>query len=237
MKKFLIRATCVFAIGGISCWADEIPLDPLHGYCGGIGQCIDNGINTPTTNNTPQDFGFTISPGPNTGDLFIDILVPNDEQNQPSYGITGTFSGSATLFGTTDWITGDLAAFLGILAAPANPIGAFLPSTQALDPTATGFSVYQFEAGTQTLQGPSSPGLSPLLNLDNPLPTGSYIVGFLNTGTDRWIATANSGAIFEDGGTPNGEAGTVPEPSSLVLFGSAALGLTFFLRKKARRRA
>jgi hypothetical protein len=222
-------------IGGISCWADE--MDPLHGYCSGAGQCIDNGTNTPTTNNPPTDFGFTISPGPNSGDLLIDILVPNDEQNQPSYSITGTFSGSATLFGTTDWITGDLAAFLGILAAPADPIGAFLPSTQALDSTATGFSVYQLDAGTQTLQGPSNPGVWPLLNLGSPLPTGSYIVGFLNAGTDGWIATANSGAIFEDGNTPGGEAGTVPEPSSLVLFGSAALGVTFWLRRRACRRA
>ena len=65
----VLVALCVFAIGGISCWADEIALDPLHGYCSGAGQCIDNGTNTPTTHNPPTDFGFTISPGPNTGDL------------------------------------------------------------------------------------------------------------------------------------------------------------------------
>ena len=88
----------------------------------------------------------------------------------------------------------------------------------------------------------SNPDVTPLLNLGSTIPIGSYIVGFLNDGTassPNWIDTANSGAIFEDGdgGGHGGEAGTVPEPSSFVLFGSAGLGLAFFLRKKGRRRA
>jgi hypothetical protein len=45
MKQFSIQATRVLAIGGISCWADE--MDPLHGYCAGSSQCIDNGTNSP----------------------------------------------------------------------------------------------------------------------------------------------------------------------------------------------
>jgi hypothetical protein len=49
------------------------------------------------------------------------------------------------LFSTTAWTTGTLADFLGITASPDNPIGAFLPATQALDPGATGFFVYQPE--------------------------------------------------------------------------------------------
>jgi hypothetical protein len=36
-----------------------------------------------------------------------------------------------------------LDAFLGISASPQNPLGAFLPATQALDPGATGFNVFQ----------------------------------------------------------------------------------------------
>src|SRR5215472_14510661 len=43
--------------------------DPLHGYCAGVGQCVDNGTNSPTSTNPPSNFGFTISPGPQTGDL------------------------------------------------------------------------------------------------------------------------------------------------------------------------
>src|SRR5215469_8554945 len=52
--------------------------DPLHGYCSGVGQCIDNGTNSPTSNNPPTNFGFTTSPGPASGSLTIDVLVPNN---------------------------------------------------------------------------------------------------------------------------------------------------------------
>jgi hypothetical protein len=48
------------AIGGPA-FADVILDDPLHGYCGGPGQCVDNGTNSPTSNNPPTNFGFTIS--------------------------------------------------------------------------------------------------------------------------------------------------------------------------------
>ena len=62
--------------------ADIVLTDPLHGYCAGVGQCVDNGTNSPTTNNPPVNFGFTISPGPQTGIVLIDVLVPN---NFPEY--------------------------------------------------------------------------------------------------------------------------------------------------------
>ena len=41
----------------------------LHGFCGGAGQCADNGTNSPTTNNPPLSFGFTDSPGPTSAIL------------------------------------------------------------------------------------------------------------------------------------------------------------------------
>src|SRR5690348_10079891 len=61
--------------------------DPLHGYCAGAGQCIDNGTNSPTNHNPPSNFGFTVSPGPASGDFTIDILVPNNEAKPASFGI------------------------------------------------------------------------------------------------------------------------------------------------------
>src|SRR5215472_13607244 len=104
MKKFLLQATCVFAVSGISCWADA-----MHGYCSSSSQCIDNGTNSPTTNNPPTDFGFTIDGG-GTGNLLLDILIPNNVPG-PSllpFDLIGTLSGSATLFSPTAWNSGSL---------------------------------------------------------------------------------------------------------------------------------
>jgi hypothetical protein len=217
-----LTISLLVAVTGGSCWANSMPMipnDPLHGYCQGVGQCVDNGTNSPTTLNPPINFGFTVSPGPATGTSFLlDVLVPNNEPHASSYAITGTLAGTATLFSATAWTSGQLDAFLGISASPANPIGAFLPSTQALDPGATGFFIYQVNLGMTTLQGDANPNVSPLENISPGLPLASYLVAFLNEGTvanPNWAATANSGAIFETRG-----AVAVPEPSSMILVGS-----------------
>jgi hypothetical protein len=199
--------------------------DPLHGYPG-----IDNGTNTPITT-TPVNFGFTVSPGPASGDLLLDVLVPNNVALPASFSVTGTLVGTATKFSTTAWTSGFLDAFIGISASPANGIGAFLPSTQGLDPGATGFIVYQVDLGQTTLQDASKPGVSPLLNIAPALPLGSYIVGFLNEGTSgspNWVATANSGALFADS--------VVPEPSTLAVATLGALGfIGYGLRRRLKK--
>jgi hypothetical protein len=214
-------------------FADTITDDPLHGYCA-VG-CIDNGTNSPTTQNPPTNFGFTVSPGPASGSSFlIDVLVPNNETKPASFALTGTLSGTATLFSATAWTSGDLASYLGISASPNNPIGAYLPSTQALDPGATGFFVFQVSLGAATLQGPSNPNVSPLENISPGVPLASYIVGFLNEGTagsPNWVATANSGAIFVT---------TAPVPGPIVGAGLpgliAACGGLLALARRRRQR-
>jgi PEP-CTERM motif len=173
-------------------------------------------------------------------------LVPNNEDLSPSsvsFSITGgaVSPATASLFSATAWSSGKLDAYLGIIASPANPIGAYLSSAQALDPGATGFYVYQADLGTNTL--PTYPATTPPDlttsstggSFSPALPEASFVVGFLDTGTTNnphWIATANNGALFEtDAPMPS----DVPEPTSLALLGTALLGAGLFQqRDKAR---
>src|SRR3974390_2465024 len=124
MKRVTLVALLLLAGAVLPAKADL--LDPLHGYCAGAGQCMDNGSNSPTTNNPPINFGFTVSPGPASGSQYlIEILTPDNVTAGPSFTLTGP-SGTATLFSATPFTSGPLDAYLGISASPNNPIGAFI---------------------------------------------------------------------------------------------------------------
>jgi hypothetical protein len=266
MKRFggglWVAAAFIGAVAALPAHAQTISDDPLHGFCG-AGTCIDNGTNTPISTLTNQ-FGFDISPGPQTGVLTLDFLVPDNTLNASSlsFSVSGTQGGandtkviSSTAVSVfkvanvaADWKSGSLASFLGISASPNNPIGAYLPATQVLDPGATGFFVYQVVVPGDTvgsltnqtkLVNPSNPSngncspagsCGPLLTITASLATGSYAVGFLDTGGGNIVATANSGALLVTNGHPAPHF--VPEPGAWTLLVPGLLGLAALRRRR-----
>jgi hypothetical protein len=217
MKRGSLLLVTVLAVS-VSAYGQII--DPLHGCIIGTN-CADNGTVTPTTTNPLPKFTFTVSPGPNTGDFLVEILVPDDATgaSTESFSISGTNAGatdSSNIGPVTStkiglWTSGGLDAFLHLTASPANPLDAWLSYTQgnncgatqkaACDPNANGYYVYQVDLGTNELQGPSNPTV-PILTLSgSSLPIASLLAGFLGQSDGTYIATAPSGGIFEAGGT------------------------------------
>jgi hypothetical protein len=240
MKKLALSAVAlaafVYATAPASAQTTTVLEDPLHGFC--AAGCVDNGTNTPITSNPPVNWGFTVSPKDQTGDLILDILVPNTAPVNPLNTVTVTGSTlpvggiNFSLVSTTAWTSGFLDTYLGISASPSNPIGAYLPSTQVFLPGATGFFVLQADLGTQALNGPSGP-FSPTFSLNRGA-QGMYIVGFLNT-VDGIIATANSGALFETGsGNTINPVAAVPEPATWGMMLLGFIGLAFAFRNRRR---
>jgi hypothetical protein len=182
----------------------------IHGFCVGTAPaCVDNNTVTPLPTNPPSNFTFTAGGQSASGDLFLDVLIPNVGTAPASLTVTitgdGTFTASRV---DTVFNSGDLATFLTnnatnppftttnfSSAQPNNPVGGFPGST-------TGFFVFMAELGQQTLGDNNNVPAGPNLNIVQTVPNGTSIVAFLNTGTasaPNFRATALSGQLFVPG--------------------------------------
>ena len=217
----------------------------LHGFCNTATPCSDNGINTPTSVNPPE-FGFSAGDHSETGPLAILILVPDTISNpDTTYTLSGPLFGAKTetvvLFHQNYiWNLSNLSfdryLFMPLNTSPDNALSDFLPATQALDPSATGYFVYDAlrTVGNITLPSDADASNSDLLTLDRALPLGSYVLAFSDerptTGID---ATVSSGAIFID----TARLVATPEPSTwaMLLIGFAGLGFVGYRQTRGAK--
>jgi hypothetical protein len=205
MRKYLLAAAL---LASTAAHADV--LDPLHGYevttTGNVN--TDNGNITPVA---PGDgWGFVPSQAPQTGDLYLAILVPNNYAVAPNEAVTGNMPGtSGAALG--NWTSGTLVDFINgklpgqfpnIVPASGNTLSSLAGPAATLDTgTFNGFNVYLINdspgVGGVTLQDYSTSTMDDFANL----PLGSEIVGFLTQGTgasENTIGTPSSGVLLPD---------------------------------------
>jgi hypothetical protein len=238
VRRIILRSAGLTALAFLAIAVGAAPqlahADALHGFCvSPTPVCHDNGVITPTSMDPPH-FGFLDSGGSGKGDFDLIILVPNSVAGAfaESFSVTGTHTGlstvSASLISSTAWKTSQLDSYLGLSGSPTNPIGAFLPLSQAEQPGATGYAVYKLDFGTVNFSV-NDPKFATTFDF----PEGSVITAFFGQDSCKkykcktvWTATANSAAIIIQ---HNCE---VPEPATLALLSMGLLGLCFFYRRR-----
>jgi hypothetical protein len=215
IKNLLLAGACLLALSGMAS-ASTLD-DPLHGYVivNGTPTNTDNGTVSPDTG---LDFGFFASPAPQTGNLLLVTLTPFAAGPVSSIGVTGTLTGTESLFSTTAFTTDqqDLGAYLGLTSnSPPNKCcttwggtGGYFVDTHLF----TGVTLQDLASSTLDLQEGSGN-----------LPTGSLILAFLiekdSNGVVTTVDTANSGVLA---GT---FAAETPIPGAIWLFGTGLMGL------------
>ena len=227
MKRLLLATSALIVLTGAAL-ADTIVDDPLHDddIINGVNTNTDNGTISPLKGGDP--FGFFISPGNQTGDFKIVVLVPTNETfNATGLAVTGTFSSSAAVSNGV-WSSGTLEGFLGLPSgSPNNPIGAFTSADTAdAAGTPTGFKVFTLDVGSNdNLQDFA---LSTDHESISGLPIGALITGFLVEGNNT-VDTASSGVL-----EVTSLAAAVPEPATwaMLILGFIGVGGISTLRSR-----
>jgi hypothetical protein len=238
MKRAVSAALkSVVAFGAVLFAGSLAQADTLHAFCVLPATCSDNGTVTPTTSN-PLTFGFTSSGHNQGGSFLLFELVPDNELATLTIDGTNTTDATATgnLFSATEILSSDkLATFLcGGCFVPPSPISNYLPSTQAVDPAAGGYFVYEFNFGALTAD-PKTNGPTFKADGSGGLPLGSIFVALLTSNNNSSTvsnvigATPQSAALLEQSGPPTA---VVPEPTAIVLLGSGLLITCVKLRRK-----
>lgn len=244
MRKLLLAATLLAPLGA---HAQTTVIDPLHGFCITV-TCADHslpgGVTVTTANNPPgfngNGFGFTISPGPQTGPFFLLVAEPNNvSDTTPS--VSGTINGVAatplSITGEGAWTTGDLdqqanVKVLAPSAKPTNPLANFLPFTDSVDAGDTGYNLTALIFGSEQIQDNKNAGPAAMDFTDTNLPVGSMIFGFFDSPKSGWVATASSGVLFVNTASTT----SIPEPAGIALFGAGLCAITMARIGFRRRR-
>jgi hypothetical protein len=205
-------------------YAQTVPDDPLHLCYASPANCTSfNGVTVLSPSSSqpnPGDtsgWGISVSPAKNqTGQLWIALLIPDNEVETVLPTLTGEFGGTSVgvgafvdkgLFGNSAM----LDTLFGQSISPPNPINAYTPATAAVDPgfsaTLDGYEVYLTKiAGT----GPG--GLTTLIgssgqtnSLDNQwsLTGGDFTING-QSGTDSGVATGAIVTAWLDTTVPGG---------------------------------
>ncbi len=166
------------------------------------------------------------------------------------FAVTDSFTvsgGSSTLNGVSfgAWLfPGDTLTSVEVTMT-SQPFGGTVYFDQVINFTASGCALNQFSFNvcteTGSLQGPSLPNGTYFVELSNAIvPNGDPVywdendgVGCTSPGCPSMAFANNIGSIPAESFTLyGGPSGTTPEPSNIVLFGSALIGLAALRRRR-----
>lgn len=253
MRKVLFLLASVAALSASPAKADTVILDdPLHGMiCSGAGtgctNAADNGSFTPLS--SVSNWGFSISPGPATGNLTLAILVPTNSINVATFNLPsltdngGPSLGEFVFSRTTLFNVGDgssLAAYLNLPnAASYSPTDNFANASAGEateDPAFNGnFLAFTITLPGITLGDTSATTIANDFAFGGNLPAGTVILGLFNELVDKngnavnsFIGTAASADLVI---TPFASSET-PLPAAVWLFAGGLGVLGVFARRK-----